>query len=60
MFHAVKIMSFRMLDAEDGSVVLNDKIVQIFVTCIVLYLYQDILRWVLKAQQFFVEGLPNS
>ncbi|MDM8365410.1 MULTISPECIES: conjugal transfer protein TrbL family protein [Bacillus cereus group] len=60
MFHAVKIMSFRMLDAEDGSVVLNDKIVQIFVTCIVLYLYQDILRWVLKAQQFFVEGITEQ
>lgn len=57
MFNMVKILSYRMGDPGDGTTVMNEKIVNIFVVGIFLFLYDQFIYWIINAQDAIISGI---
>jgi len=59
-FSMTKIVSLRMAEADDGAVVMNEKLVSIFVICVFLFLYEDIIRWILRFQEKLMTAIIDT
>lgn len=57
MWQVIRIVSQRFVDADDGMIALNDKLVMVFVAGILLGTYDQFFVLVLKFQQFLTEAV---
>ncbi|WP_068505913.1 conjugal transfer protein TrbL family protein [Paenibacillus kribbensis] len=60
IFNAVKIVSLRLGDAEDGATVVNEKVVSMVVIGIFLFLYEYIIEWILHLQELLMTEIVDS
>jgi len=60
VFSMTKIMSLRMADADDGPIVMNEKLVSIFVICVFLFLYESIIYWILNFQEKLMTAIIDT
>ena len=59
-FNMTKIVSLRMAESDDGAVVMNEKIVSIFVIGVFLFLYESIIHWILNFQELLMKAIIES
>lgn len=59
-FSMAKVVSTRIGDSSDGPIVMNEKILSIISIGIFLGIYAQFMDWVLRVQQYTVQGILNT
>ncbi len=60
MFNMVKIVTYRIGDSSDGAIVMNEKIMNMVVIGIFLFVYDKIIYWILQAQSAIIHGIVDK
>lgn len=60
-FNMAKLVSYRMAsEMDDGAIVMNEKLVNILVIGVFLFVYEDIIQWILNFQELVMTEIIDS
>lgn len=60
MFQMAKIVSLRMSESDDGGIIINETLLNVVIIGVFLFLYADIIKWILTLQEMLNNAVVNA